>query len=325
MEYSDYTGILASNISELRRRAGMTQDALAEKLGVTFQAVSKWERGQSCPDISLLPLIAEIFGVSIDGLFDEKLSDASAEAVEEAVPEVDCDNDEEHNVEDSGDSAVEEQDGGEEQEGKSEFEEGAEKRERSGSSGRSWFHNIFVKTGYRCGSEYIPQDDGKLRVLLFRGNRLLERYDKLLDKITFRYEGEALDVLSMLSVECGDVEGNVDAGTSVRCESVSGDVDAGMSVECAEVGGSVDAGTSVKCGGSVGGDVNAGTSVKCGDVSGDVGTGTDVTALNVAGSVDAGAGVQCGDVTGDVNAGGNVTCGDVGGDVDAGGNVYRTK
>ena len=47
MEYSDYTGILASNISELRRRAGMTQDALAEKLGVTFQAVSKWERGGS--------------------------------------------------------------------------------------------------------------------------------------------------------------------------------------------------------------------------------------------------------------------------------------
>ena len=47
MEYSDYTGILASNISELRRRAGLTQDALAEKLGVTFQAVSKWERGGS--------------------------------------------------------------------------------------------------------------------------------------------------------------------------------------------------------------------------------------------------------------------------------------
>ena len=324
MEYSDYTGILASNISELRRRAGMTQDALAEKLGVTFQAVSKWERGQSCPDISLLPLIAEIFGVSIDGLFDKKLSDASAEAVEEAVPRVGYDNDEANIIEDLGNSAADEENCGEEQEEECEFEEGSEKEERSGGSGRSWFRNIFGRTVYRCGSEYIPQDDGKLRVLLFRGNRLLERYDKLLEKITFRYEGEALDVLSMLSVECGGVGGDVDAGTSVRCESVSGDVDAGMSVECADVGGSVDAGTSVKCG-SVGGNVDAGTSVRCGDVGGDVDAGTDVTALNVAGSVNAGAGVQCGDVAGDVKAGGNVTCGDVDGDVEVGGGVYRTK
>ena len=47
----------------------MTQEALARKLDVTNQAVSKWESGQCCPDISLLPRIADIFGITMDELF----------------------------------------------------------------------------------------------------------------------------------------------------------------------------------------------------------------------------------------------------------------
>ena len=213
--------------------------------------------------------------MSIDGLFDKKLSDASAEAVEEAVPRVGYDNDEANIIEDLGNSAADEENCGEEQEEECEFEEGSEKEERSGGSGRSWFRNIFGRTVYRCGSEYIPQDDGKLRVLLFRGNRLLERYDKLLEKITFRYEGEALDVLSMLSVECGGVGGDVDAGTSVRCGDVGGDVGAGTDVTALNVAGSVNAGAGVQCG-DVAGDVKAGGNVTCGDVDGDVEAGGGV-------------------------------------------------
>lgn len=60
---------IGRKIAELRRAAGMKQDELAERLGVTPQAVSKWENGVSAPDISLLPEIAEIFGVTIDELF----------------------------------------------------------------------------------------------------------------------------------------------------------------------------------------------------------------------------------------------------------------
>ena len=52
-----------------RRRLGLTQEALAQKLGVTNQAVSKWESGQSCPDIALLPALADIFGITLDELF----------------------------------------------------------------------------------------------------------------------------------------------------------------------------------------------------------------------------------------------------------------
>ena len=61
--------IICAKIAELRRASGLTQDALAEKLGVTYQAVSKWENAISCPDIALIPAISDIFGVSIDSLF----------------------------------------------------------------------------------------------------------------------------------------------------------------------------------------------------------------------------------------------------------------
>ena len=52
-----------------RKKLGLTQEALAQKLGVTNQAVSKWESGQSCPDIALLPAIADLFGITLDALF----------------------------------------------------------------------------------------------------------------------------------------------------------------------------------------------------------------------------------------------------------------
>ncbi len=59
---------LGNNISEKRKAKGMTQEELAANLGVSPQAVSKWENNLSCPDISLLPAIAKIFGMSVDEL-----------------------------------------------------------------------------------------------------------------------------------------------------------------------------------------------------------------------------------------------------------------
>ena len=60
---------LGTNIMRLRKEAGLTQEQLANALGISYQAVSKWENGVSCPDISTLPLIADLFSVSIDSLF----------------------------------------------------------------------------------------------------------------------------------------------------------------------------------------------------------------------------------------------------------------
>ena len=60
---------LGNNIRQLRRRDQKTQEALAEALGVTSQAVSRWESGGSYPDMNLIPSIANYFGVTIDELF----------------------------------------------------------------------------------------------------------------------------------------------------------------------------------------------------------------------------------------------------------------
>lgn len=54
----------------MRNKAGLTQEQLAERLSVSAQSVSKWENEITMPDISLLPDIAETFGISIDELFD---------------------------------------------------------------------------------------------------------------------------------------------------------------------------------------------------------------------------------------------------------------
>ena len=57
-------------ISALRKEKGMTQKDLADKMGVTDKAVSKWERNLSCPDISSIPKLAEILGTGVETLMD---------------------------------------------------------------------------------------------------------------------------------------------------------------------------------------------------------------------------------------------------------------
>ena len=66
------------NIARLRREKGITQEELAVALGVSNQAVSKWEAGKCCPDIEMLPDLAEFFRVSIDELMGYKPSANSA-------------------------------------------------------------------------------------------------------------------------------------------------------------------------------------------------------------------------------------------------------
>ena len=61
---------LGKKIKQLRFKAALTQEQLADKVGVGPQAVSKWENNVAMPDITVLPILAEIFGVSIDELFD---------------------------------------------------------------------------------------------------------------------------------------------------------------------------------------------------------------------------------------------------------------
>lgn len=60
---------MGEKIKQLRKRKGISQETLAQVLGVSYQAVSKWETGTTMPDIALVPAIAAFFGVSTDELF----------------------------------------------------------------------------------------------------------------------------------------------------------------------------------------------------------------------------------------------------------------
>lgn len=63
---------IGKRIALLRKEKGLTQEELATHMGVSPQAVSKWENDQTCPDISALPRLARLLGVSVDELLEGK-------------------------------------------------------------------------------------------------------------------------------------------------------------------------------------------------------------------------------------------------------------
>lgn len=67
--------IVAGNITRLRKKAGLTQAELAEKLNYSDKAVSKWERGESMPDITVFKELADLFGVPVDYMLTEEHTD----------------------------------------------------------------------------------------------------------------------------------------------------------------------------------------------------------------------------------------------------------
>ena len=74
---------IGKQISALRREKGLKQGDIAQALDVSSQAVSKWENDQSCPDISLLPKLARLLGVSVDTLLSGEEEKPAAELVPE--------------------------------------------------------------------------------------------------------------------------------------------------------------------------------------------------------------------------------------------------
>ena len=68
--------IIADKIVSLRKRAGWSQEELAEKLGVTRQSVSKWEGAQSVPDMDKVVQMSRLFGVTTDYLLKDEIEEA---------------------------------------------------------------------------------------------------------------------------------------------------------------------------------------------------------------------------------------------------------
>ena len=77
---------IGSRISKFRKAKGMTQEDLANLMGVSSQAVSKWENDASCPDISLLPQLSKVLGVTTDELLTGKNDQVKMVPVEQRKP-----------------------------------------------------------------------------------------------------------------------------------------------------------------------------------------------------------------------------------------------
>jgi transcriptional regulator with XRE-family HTH domain len=80
---ADIKQIISKNIATLRRQKGLTQLELAERLNYSDKAISKWERGESIPDIVVLKSIADMFEVTVDWLICDHDNDAPASDVDE--------------------------------------------------------------------------------------------------------------------------------------------------------------------------------------------------------------------------------------------------
>lgn len=236
---------MGARIAEFRRRRSLTQEQLADALNVTFQAVSKWENDVSCPDVLLLPVLADQLGVSLDELFGRPAPEAPAAGpVPREEPQVVIgdlpwpDNSDLHAVVYLG-------------------------------------HRLLTQAQVRRHSHELQL----LRVHI-EGDVGGVTSDYGVE-VSGSVNG---DVNAGDSVHCADVAGSVEAGDGVTCGAVGQNLNAGDSVSCGSVGGSVSAGDGVTCT-DVQGNVTAGDSVRCGNVGGSVRCDDRVQCGSVAGSV----------------------------------------
>lgn len=218
---------LGKRLSALRRERNLTQEAVAQQLGVSNQAVSKWESDLCCPDVLLLPKLADLFQVSLDTLFGRKAPQQAhpGPMSEEDLP-----------WEDDGVlRAV--LFGGREYLGHQELDRYS--REKT-----------LVEFQYTGPARDIQSD---FSVTICPGSAV-EGNVSAGDGVSCGDVGGSVSAGD--EVSCGSVNGNVTAGDGVSCGDVGGSVSAGDDVRCGNVGGSVSAGEDVTCT-AVSGSINA--------------------------------------------------------------------
>ena len=223
---------MGARISERRRNKGLTQEALAKMLGVSNQAVSKWESDVCCPDIALLPQLVDALEMTLDELFgrESKAGVANDQVLPVAAELPWADDESIHAVLFQGHRLLQPKEG-----------------------------SLFRRDKY--------DEIRKSVELHFSGTAqdIYSDFSVFCTNSTIHGSVRAGD-----GVTCGDVGGDVQAGDGVTCSGdVKGNVRAGDSVSCGSVGGDVQASDSVRCG-DVQGNVRASDSVHCSTVVGDV-------------------------------------------------------
>ena len=235
MENPNYAQILSERILSLRKEKGLTQEALAGQLGVSFQAVSKWENEQSCPDIALLPLLADIFEVTVDSLFGkESPGEQTAKREEEW-----------------GNNPV-----------------------FSAVYDVPWPDDRELRGVLYWGRKLLSHQKPIKKLFTFDVKQSeytwLLRYSPLnvTAECGLQVEGDIQGNAEAGGyIHCGNVGGDAEAGGYIRCGNVSGDAQAGGYIHCGNVEGDAEAGGYITCG-NVGGDAQA-NEIKCGDIGGD--------------------------------------------------------
>lgn len=196
-------------IAHYRKQLGLTQEALAQKLGVTNQAVSKWELDLSCPDIQLLPALADLFCISMDAFFGRKVDTPATRLPWE-------DDDTLRVVVYLGHKRMADY----------------TPHNNGKFNGNLYFH--LDGNARNVHSELALNVEGDVLGNATSGGSLT-------------CENISGDVRANGSVNCDQVEGSVSAGGNVNCDDVAGDVRAGGNITCDDIGGDVTAGGSVNC------------------------------------------------------------------------------
>ncbi len=313
----------AERITALRKEKGFTQDALANQLGITFQAVSKWENGASYPDITLLPQLAEIFGCSIDALLGHETPAQESADLEDApsntwvqepagtAGEAETDSikapvDPEDQAEAAEDAAA-----AEETEDVSDYHEAIEQMiEDHEAQYDEAAHKVEIQEAMYdenarkaeaeeasqeeqtdweegpCGVlDDLPwEDDGQLHVALFIGHKYIGKQMNV-----FKYP----QIKEITFHYEGTKPLSIVSNLSVSCNIVNGSVTAGANVTCGEVSGGVSAGGNATVNGDVAGSASAGGILQCG---------------NVSNNASAGGSITCGSINGNAKAGGKIVC-----------------
>ncbi|MDE6592285.1 MAG: helix-turn-helix domain-containing protein [Oscillospiraceae bacterium] len=237
MKGSDIMKIVIDEVlKKLRSQKGLTQEALAEKMGVSVQAVSKWENGLSCPDIGLLPGMAEFLGVTADYLLTGRV--ASAANVASAALDLPDD-------------------------GVLRVVQAVGNRLLSADEAKEEIKLIFPE---KC-TEELPQ---KLNVEI-RCECTIEGdiYGDLNAGGGVQCGNVEGTVNAGNGIVCGNVGGSANAGAGIVCGNVGENVSAGDGVNCVNVGENVSAGDSVNCT-NIGENASAGDSIRCQTIGGDV-------------------------------------------------------
>lgn len=221
---------LGTQIGLYRRKLNITQEALAQKLGVTNQAVSKWESDQCCPDVMLLPKLADIFGISIDMLFGRETA---------ASPDLPWKNDNSlHIVLFQGHRLM----------------RGCAVQQEVTIHYEGPARDIYSDFSVCC-----EDVDGNISA----GGDV--NCDGVSGNVSAGEDVNCDEVSGNVSacgdVNCDDVAGDVNANGDVNCDDVDGSVTANGDISCNDVGGNVKADGDVDCG-DVGGSIYTGGNIE---------------------------------------------------------------